>query len=75
MRATSSHLGWILAALNVVALCGLLAARAPEYERLKARDEKFWSTGSFEFSSSSFEVSRRCCPIRQGNDFCGWPLH
>jgi hypothetical protein len=51
MRVASSRLGWILAALNVVALCGFLAARAPEYELLNARDEKFWITANVELST------------------------
>lgn len=52
MRNRSSHLGWVLASLNVLAFSTLLGVRSPEYELLAAKDEQLRAGGGIDFSTA-----------------------
>jgi hypothetical protein len=50
--APTSRLGWSLAAINMLIFALMLASKTPEYAELRERDERFASTGDFDWSSA-----------------------
>jgi hypothetical protein len=52
MRRATGHAGWLLAVVNALAFCALLASKPPEYEALRERDKKLASGGGIDFTSA-----------------------
>lgn len=52
IRTASSRTGWSLAAINVLLFAAIVASKQPEYDRLRADDQKRWSGGLIEFTSA-----------------------
>jgi hypothetical protein len=52
MQAPAPHLGWIVAALNILAFAVFLGIRSPEYELLRSQDQKLQAGGGIEFTTA-----------------------